>query len=116
MKYPQILSIAPEPGTFAYDEDFAILYALALGAGSRPEELRFVYEKQLRALPTMAVDWLAWALISRMESERRSTAPATSSAFAIACSAEPTAFPALSPLRAAVAVIASDTAVSAVVC
>jgi len=55
MKYPEILSIQPEPSRFAYDADFTILYALGLGAGAAPEELKFVYEKGLVALPTMAV-------------------------------------------------------------
>lgn len=55
MKYPEILSIQPEPSEFAYDEDFTILYALGLGAGAVPEDLQFVYEKGLRAIPTMAV-------------------------------------------------------------
>jgi acyl dehydratase len=55
MKYPEILAIASEPAEFVYDVDDTILYALGLGAGARPEELQFVYEKNLRALPTFAV-------------------------------------------------------------
>jgi len=55
LKYPDILSVQPRPAEFAYDEDFTILYALGLGAGGVPEDLRFVYEKELRAIPTMAV-------------------------------------------------------------
>ena len=55
MKYPDILSISPEPSEFAYDEDFTILYALGVGAGREPEDLPFVYEKGLRTIPTMAV-------------------------------------------------------------
>ena len=55
MKYPEILAISPEPAEFHYDADDTILYALGLGAGARPDELQFVYEKNLRALPTSAV-------------------------------------------------------------
>ena len=42
-----------EPLTFSYTEDQLILYALGVGAGV--EELDFVYEKNLKALPTFAV-------------------------------------------------------------
>ena len=55
MKYQEILSIAPEPGAFAYDEQFTMLYALSIGAGAAAGDLPFVYEQQLRALPSMAV-------------------------------------------------------------
>ena len=55
MKYPEILDIKPAPGTHSYDADATILYALGLGAGAEPEDLQFVYEKGLRALPTFAV-------------------------------------------------------------
>ena len=40
-----------------YSEKDAILYALALGYGSQPnspDELRFVYEKGMQAVPTLA--------------------------------------------------------------
>ena len=55
MKYPEIISIKPEPAEFAYDADATILYALGLGYGAKPEDLQFVYEKDLKALPTFAV-------------------------------------------------------------
>ncbi len=55
MKYPEILSIDPAPGTFAYDADYTILYALGLGLGAAPDELPFVYERHLKAMPSMAV-------------------------------------------------------------
>lgn len=55
MHYPEILSIEAEPSTFAYDADYTILYALGLGCGGEADELEFVYEKNLQALPTMAV-------------------------------------------------------------
>jgi acyl dehydratase len=55
MRYPEILSIRPEPRRFVYDEQYTMLYALALNAGSQSDDLAFVYEKRLRALPTLAV-------------------------------------------------------------
>lgn len=55
MHYPAILDIKPEPSHFVYDESFSILYALGLGCGVDGGDLRFVYEKELQALPTMAV-------------------------------------------------------------
>lgn len=55
MKYPEILAISPAPAEFVYDADDTILYALGLGAGARPDELQFVYEKNLQAFPTFAV-------------------------------------------------------------
>ena len=38
-----------------YDERDTILYALGVGAGRRDDELRFVYEQALEALPTFPV-------------------------------------------------------------
>lgn len=55
MHYPEILTIEAEPAEFTYDADYTILYALGLGCGAEPDELKFVYEKDLQALPTMAV-------------------------------------------------------------
>jgi acyl dehydratase len=55
MRYPEILAIEPEPVEFAYDDQFTMLYALGLGCGAQADELHFVYEKDLQALPTMAV-------------------------------------------------------------
>lgn len=55
MHYPDIPAIAPEPAEFAYDDRFTMLYALGLGCGVDDGDLRFVYEQDLRALPTMAV-------------------------------------------------------------
>jgi acyl dehydratase len=55
MHYPEILAIRPDPVEFAYDDQFTMLYALGLGCGVDQGDLRFVYEKDLQALPTMAV-------------------------------------------------------------
>src|SRR5258708_6059350 len=45
----------PDPTRERYDSRRTILYALGAGAGAQPDELRYVYEKGLEALPTMAV-------------------------------------------------------------
>jgi len=42
-----------EAEPFTYDRDTVILYALGIGAGV--EELGFIYEKDLKVLPTFAV-------------------------------------------------------------
>jgi acyl dehydratase len=55
MRYPEILTIEARPVEFAYDESYTMLYALGLGCGAGPDELKFVYEQNLQALPTMAV-------------------------------------------------------------
>jgi acyl dehydratase len=58
MHYPEILDIRPEPYRNAYDDQDVILYALGIGFGENPldpQELRFVYEKSLVAMPTLAV-------------------------------------------------------------
>lgn len=55
MRYPEILSIAPEPREFVYDEHYTMLYALGIGCGAEADELDFVYERRLQAMPTMGV-------------------------------------------------------------
>lgn len=59
LQYEKLLARPPSTVTHTYTERDTILYALALGAArpdpAAPEALRFTYEKQLRALPTMAV-------------------------------------------------------------
>jgi acyl dehydratase len=62
IRYPDVLSIE-EPGrTFSWSDRDTMLYALAIGMGSDPddgEELPFVYEKNLKAVPTLATV-VAW--------------------------------------------------------
>ena len=62
IRYPEVLSIA-EPGrTFSWTDRDTMLYALAIGMGGDPgngEELPFVYEKNLKAVPTLATV-VAW--------------------------------------------------------
>ncbi len=62
IRYPEVLSIE-EPGrTFSWSDRETMLYALAIGMGSDPgngDELPFVYEKNLKAVPTLATV-VAW--------------------------------------------------------
>jgi len=58
MRYPEILSIRPEPVVTTYTDKDTILYALGIGMGANPldvDELPFVYERDLRVVPTMSV-------------------------------------------------------------
>lgn len=55
MRYPEILAIAPEPSEFVYDEYYTMLYALGIGCGNAADELDFVFERRLQAMPTMGV-------------------------------------------------------------
>ncbi len=55
MRYPEILAIAPDPCEFVYDEHFTMLYALGIGCGADPNDLGFVYEHRLQAIPTLGV-------------------------------------------------------------
>jgi acyl dehydratase len=64
MRFPEILSIPSEPVVSAYTDKDTILYALGLGMGADPfntDELPFVYEKGLRAMPTMSAVLVAGA-------------------------------------------------------
>jgi len=44
-----------EPTTHRYEEKDVMLYALGIGAGTEPDELDFVYERNLKVLPTFGV-------------------------------------------------------------
>lgn len=50
-----LLNLPPRIDTHRYTARDTILYALGIGAGAEPEDLRFVYEGELQAFPTMAV-------------------------------------------------------------
>jgi hypothetical protein len=52
---PAVLGTAFEPYEVDYDERDTLLYALAVGAGREPQELDYVYERHLQALPTQPV-------------------------------------------------------------
>src|SRR5437762_1191251 len=53
LDYNALRGMALKPLTQRYDHKDTILYALGLGAG--PDDLEFIYEKNLQALPMMAV-------------------------------------------------------------
>ena len=56
--YDKLLALKIPPVEHAYTDKDAILYALGLGLGQDPmneDELAFVYEKNLKALPTFAL-------------------------------------------------------------
>ena len=60
--YPAVLNVKEEGKRFSWSERETMLYALAVGMGSDPldrNELAFVYEKSLKALPTLATV-VAW--------------------------------------------------------
>jgi acyl dehydratase len=55
--YPEILQQKSDGQAFSWDAKDAIIYALGVGMGADPmdeRELAFVYEKELKAVPTMA--------------------------------------------------------------
>jgi len=55
--YPEILSLTSEGQAFAWDAKDAIIYALGVGMAADPmdeNELAFVYEKDLKPVPTLA--------------------------------------------------------------
>ena len=60
--YPDVLSLETRDQAFSYTERDTMLYALGVGMGSDPlneQELPFVYENGLKALPTLATV-VAW--------------------------------------------------------
>lgn len=62
IKYPEILSLGEKDQHFSYDERDTMLYALGVGFGRDPHdlnELRFVYEDKLKAIPSLATV-VAW--------------------------------------------------------
>ncbi len=55
--YDKLMALAIPPAVQTYDEKDCMLYALGVGLGHDPvnvDELPFVYEKNLKVLPTMA--------------------------------------------------------------
>jgi acyl dehydratase len=62
IEYPAILSLREEGHRFHYTDRDTMLYALAIGLGSDPldeRELPFIYERELKAVPSMATV-IAW--------------------------------------------------------
>jgi acyl dehydratase len=70
LEYPAILDRGMRGQRLQYDAQDAMLYALAIGAGSPPDdkELYFVYEKNLRIIPSFAstVAWHAGLSIQQL--------------------------------------------------
>lgn len=66
LDYTRLISTKFEPATAEYTRKDTILYALGLGVGSAdpvdPGELKYVYERGLVALPTLAVTLAAGAM------------------------------------------------------
>ena len=55
--YPDILDQRTAPRAFSYDEKDVMLYALGIGLGGDPmnaDELKYVYERDLKVVPTAA--------------------------------------------------------------
>jgi acyl dehydratase len=76
--YSSVLDLKEEGKRFSWSERDTMLYALAVGMGSDPldrNELPFVYEKNLKALPTLAavVAWGAGITAERLGLDRRQT-------------------------------------------
>ena len=65
---PGIVGFDYPPFRRRYDARDTILYALGVGAGEREDELRFVYERGLVALPTLPVA-PPYAALAGMEAE-----------------------------------------------
>jgi acyl dehydratase len=59
LHYDMLMSLPPREGRQVYDKRDTMLYALGLGVGGKAahdtRHLGFVYERELQALPTMAV-------------------------------------------------------------
>jgi hypothetical protein len=65
LNYDKLMSTTFEPVRQTYARRDTILYALGVGVGALdpcdPQELKYVYEKNLVALPTLAVTLAAGA-------------------------------------------------------
>jgi len=69
--YPDVLDLKAEAQSFAYGDRETMLYALGIGLGADPmneTELPFVYENELKAVPTLAtvVAWGAGPGVGKM--------------------------------------------------
>jgi acyl dehydratase len=76
--YPAVLGLREEGRRFSWSERDTMLYALAVGMGQDPldrRELPFVYEKGLKAVPTLAaiIAWGAGISPERIGLDRRTT-------------------------------------------
>ena len=76
--YPAVLTLKEEGRRFSWTERDALLYALAIGMGADPldrDELPFVYEKNLKTVPTFAavIAWGAGISPERIGLDRKRT-------------------------------------------
>ena len=76
--YPGILELKDQGRRFSWSDRETILYALAIGMGADPldrELLPFVYERNLKAMPTLAtvIAWGASIPADRLGTDRRHT-------------------------------------------
>lgn len=76
--YPAVLQLREQGRRFDWTERDAMLYAMGVGMGADPqdqEELRYVYERELRVVPTFAtvVAWGAGIGPERIGLDRRRT-------------------------------------------
>jgi acyl dehydratase len=72
--YPDILEQKTEPRTFSYGDKDVMLYALGIGMGRDPmdeRELPFVYEKDLKVVPTAATVLAAGARRAAQAAEQK---------------------------------------------
>lgn len=71
LEYPAVLALREDGRRYVYSDRETMLYALGVGLGDDPlneDELRFIYEKELRAVPTLAtvVAWGAGVSTDRL--------------------------------------------------
>jgi len=76
--YPAVLQLKDQGRRFSWSDRDTMLYALAIGIGANPlnrDELSFVYEKNLKAMPTLAtvIAWGASIPAARLGTDRRHT-------------------------------------------
>jgi acyl dehydratase len=76
--FPAILQLRDRGRRFSWSDRETMLYALAIGMGTDPldrNELPFVYEKNLQAMPTLAtvIAWSASIPAERLGTDRRHT-------------------------------------------
>jgi acyl dehydratase len=78
INYPAILELKDQGRRFSWSDRETMLYALAIGMGADPLDrdlLPFVYEKNLKAMPTLAtvIAWGASISADRLGTDRRHT-------------------------------------------
>ena len=72
--YPAVLDLKEENQHITWNDRDVMLYALALGMGTTDRELDFVYEKNLKVIPTL-VAVAAYLLAAAGAAARQGTSP-----------------------------------------